>query len=194
AGAVPVAQPRDAVPLVGGVRVALQSSLVDAALAESMRWMAQYPYMCLEQQSSRFVSLDDRASWDRLMAQLPKYIDDKGLARYFPEPTLPGSEMLTVQLLDIAQAKGWPVPEAQRRRMLDALESLLEGRLEAQDWAPRNYLESQQLAAQATLVEQGRRNIVLRPQSVAALSAQSLVDRSGLELLLEVAQRHGAPG
>ncbi len=178
AGAVPVAQPRDAVPLVGGVRVALQSSLVDAALAESMRWMAQYPYMCLEQQSSRFVSLDDRASWDRLMAQLPKYIDDKGLARYFSEPTLPGSEMLTVQLLDIAQAKGWPVPEAQRRRMLDALESLLEGRLEAQDWAPRNYLESQQLAAQATLVEQGRRNIVLRPQSVAALSAQSLVDWS----------------
>lgn len=177
-GAVPVVQPRDAVPLAGGVRVALQSSLVDAALAESMRWMAQYPYMCLEQQSSRFVSLDDRAGWDALMAALPKYVDGKGLARYFPEPTLPGSEMLTVQLLDLAHAKDWPVPEAQRTRMLDALDALLQGRLATQDWAPRNYLEPQQLAAQATLVEHGRARIVVRPKALDALSAQSLVDWS----------------
>jgi uncharacterized protein YfaS (alpha-2-macroglobulin family) len=178
AGAVPVVQPRDAVPLTGGVRVALQSSLVDAALAESMRWMAQYPYMCLEQQSSRFVSLDDRAGWDKLMAELPKYLDGKGLARYFPEATLAGSEMLTVQLLDLARAKDWPVPEAQRGRMLDALDALLQGRLGAQDWAPRNDLEPQQLAAQATLVEHGRAKIVVRPKALDALSAQSLVDWS----------------
>lgn len=178
AQAVPVVQPRGTVPLTGGVRVALQASLVDAALAESMRWMAQYPYTCLEQQSSRFVSLDDRAGWDALMAALPKYIDDKGLARFFPEATLGGSEMLTVQLLDLARAKGWPVPEAQRTRMLDALDALLQGRLAAQDWAPRNGLEPQQLAAQATLVEHGRTKIALRPQALDALSAQSLVDWS----------------
>ncbi|CAA2100695.1 alpha-2-macroglobulin family protein [Variovorax paradoxus] len=178
AGAVPVVQPRDAVPLTGGVRVSLQSSLVDAALAESMRWMAQYPYMCLEQQSSRFVSLDDRAGWDRLMAELPKYVDGNGLARFFPEASLGGSEMLTMQLLDLAQAKGWPVPEAQRARMLDALDALLQGRLAAQDWAPRNYLEPQQLAAQATLAEHGRAKIVVRPRALDALSAQSLVDWS----------------
>jgi uncharacterized protein YfaS (alpha-2-macroglobulin family) len=178
AGAVPVVQPRDAAPLTGGVRVALQSSLVDAALAESMRWMAQYPYMCLEQQSSRFVSLDDRAGWDALMASLPKYIDGKGLARYFPEATLSGSEMLTMQLLDLAHAKDWPVPEAQRTRMLDALDALLQGRLAAQDWAPRNDLEPRQLAAQATLAEHGRAKIVVRPQALDALSAQSLVDWS----------------
>jgi uncharacterized protein YfaS (alpha-2-macroglobulin family) len=178
AGAVPVVQPRDAVPLTGGVRVALQSSLVDAALAESTRWMAQYPYSCLEQQSSRYVSLDDRASWDRLMTQLPKYIDGKGLARYFPESSLSGSEMLTVQLLDLAHAKSWPVPEAPRRQMLDALDALLQGRVAAQDWAPRNYLEPQQLAAQATLVEHGRAKIVVKPKALDALSAQSLVDWS----------------
>lgn len=178
AGAVPVVQPRDAVPLTGGVRVALQSSLVDAALAESTRWMAQYPYSCLEQQSSRYVSLDDRASWDKLMAQLPKYIDGKGLARYFPESSLSGSEMLTVQLLDLAHAKSWPVPEAPRRQMLDALDALLQGRLTAQDWAPRNYLEPQQLAAQATLVEHGRAKIVVKPKALDSLSAQSLVDWS----------------
>lgn len=178
AGAVPVVQPRDAAPLTGGVRVALQSSLVDAALAESMRWMAQYPYLCLEQQSSRFVSLDDRAGWDALMAALPKYIDGRGLARYFPEATLSGSEMLTVQLLDLAHAKDWPVPEAQRARMLDALDALLQGRLAAQDWAPRNGMEPRQLAAQATLVEHGRAKIVVRPKALDALSAQSLVDWS----------------
>jgi uncharacterized protein YfaS (alpha-2-macroglobulin family) len=174
--AVPVVQPRDAAPLTGGVRVALQSSLVDAALAESMRWMVQYPYLCLEQQSSRFVSLDDRTGWDRLMAELPKYIDGKGLARYFPEATLSGSEMLTLQLLDLAHAKDWPVPEAQSSRMLDALDAMLQGRLSAQDWAPRNDLEPRQLAAQATLVEHGRAKIVVRPKALDALSAQSLVD------------------
>lgn len=178
AGAVPVVQPRDAVPLTGGVRVALQSSLVDAALAESMRWMAQYPYTCLEQQSSRFASLDDRTGWDALMAQLPKYIDDKGLARYFPEATLAGSEMLTVHLLDLAHAKQWPVPENARSRMLDALDAVLQGRLAAQDWAPNNHLEPRQLAAQATLAEHGRTQIVVRPKALDALSAQSLIDWS----------------
>lgn len=193
AGAVPVVQPRDAVPLTGGVRVALQSSLVDAALAESARWMAQYPYSCLEQQSSRYVSLDDRASWDKLMAQLPKYIDDKGLARYFPESSLSGSEMLTVQLLDLAHAKSWPVPEAPRRQMLDALDSLLQGRLAAQDWAPYNYLEPQQLAAQATLVEHGRAKVVVRPKALDALSAQSLVDWSRALMAMPVdAERDAA--
>ncbi|MFH0133902.1 MG2 domain-containing protein [Variovorax sp. VaC1] len=191
-GAVPVVQPRDAVPLTGGVRVALQSSLVDAALAESTRWMAQYPYSCLEQQSSRFVSLDDRASWDKLMAQLPKYIDGKGLARYFPESSLPGSEMLTVQLLDLAHAKSWPVPDAPRRQMLDALDSLLQGRMAAQDWAPRNYLEPQQLAAQATLVEHGRAKIVVRPKALDALSAQSLVDWSRALMAMTSDAEHDA--
>ena len=178
AGALPVVQPRDAVPLTGGVRVELQASLVDAALAESTRWMAQYPYICLEQQSSRFVSLDDRAGWDTLMSQLPKYIDGKGLARFFPETSLQGSEMLTVQLLDLAHAKGWPVPEDARRQMLDALDALLQGRLATQDWAPNNYLEPRQLAAQATLAEHGRAKIVVRPKALDAISAQSLVDWS----------------
>jgi uncharacterized protein YfaS (alpha-2-macroglobulin family) len=178
AGAVPVVQPRDAVPLTGGVRVALQSSLVNAALAESRRWMARYPYRCLEQQSSRFVSLDDRAGWDQLMEELPKYLDGQGLARYFPEATLAGSEMLTVQLLDLARARDWPVPEVERRRMLNALEALLQGRLAAQDWAPHNGLEPQQLAAQATLAEHGRAKLVVQPKALDALSAQSLVDWS----------------
>jgi hypothetical protein len=178
AGALAVVQPKDALPLTGGVRVALQASLVDAALAESTRWMSQYPYSCLEQQSSRYVALDDRAAWDRLMGQLPKYIDGTGLARYFPEPTLVGSEMLTVQLLDLAHAKDWPVPPLERRRMLDGLDALLQGRLAAQDWAPNNFLEPRQLAAQAALAEHGRAKITVRPKALAALSAQSLVDWS----------------
>jgi hypothetical protein len=86
--------------------------------------------------------------------------------------------MLTMQLLDLAHAKDWPVPEAQRTRMLDALDAMLQGRLSAQDWAPRNDLEPRQLAAQATLVEHGRAKIVVRPKALDALSAQSLVDWS----------------
>lgn len=175
---LPVAPPRNAVPLTGGVRVGLQASLVEAALAESRRWITRYPYTGLEQQSSRCVSLDDQACWNQLMRELPKYIDGQGLLRHFPESMLAGSEMLTVHLLDLAHAKGWLVPEAPRRRMLDALEALQQGRRAMQDWAPSNALEPIQLAAQATLAEYGVTGLSVRPASLADLSTQSLVDWS----------------
>lgn len=188
ARALPVVQPRDAVPQSGGVRVVLQSSLVGGALAETMRWMSAYPYPCLEQQSSKLVVLEDRAGWDRLMGELPKYLSGNGLARYFPESTLVGSEMLTVHLLDLARARGWPIPADSQRRMLDALQALLRGRLAAQDWTPDNGIESQKLAAQATLVEYGRQFMAVRPERLDRLSAQSLVDWSRTLLAMPASQ------
>ena len=176
---VPVAQPTGALPLRGGLRVDLQASLVEAALKESTRWMAQYPYTCLEQQTSRFVALNDRASWDRLMRELPRYLDGNSLARFFPQNDLLGSEMLTVQLLDLAKAANWPVPEAPRQQMLNALSQLLQGRLREQDWAPESHLQPRQLAAQATLAEQGQLpggQPIVRPKDLSGLPAQSLID------------------
>lgn len=173
---LPVAQPDGALPLSGGVRVALQDSLANAALSEPRRWMTSYPYNCLEQQSSRFVALNNRAGWDSLMTDLPKYLDAQGLARFFPESSLGGSEMLTMHVLDLAHAMDWPLPDVLRNQMLDSLERLMNGRLAAQDWAPDNNILPRQLAAQATLAEYGRAALAVQPDDLNKLSAQSLID------------------
>jgi hypothetical protein len=190
-----VAQPTGALPRVGGVRVGLAASLVDSALQETRRWMRDYPYACLEQQSSRAVVLDDRAAWDRLMAQLPKYLDGHGLARFFPEPSLPGSEMLTLQLLDLSHATGWAIPPESEARMLQAARGLLEQRIRPQDWAPRDDGSARLLAAQATLAEHGQPQLLTIPEDLSALPSQSLIDWARTLAALPPAQRpRGAAG
>ncbi|ARU03331.1 hypothetical protein CCO03_00270 [Comamonas serinivorans] len=193
-GTLAVAQPTGALPQVGGVRVSLSASLVDSVLQETRRWMRDYPYTCLEQQSSRAVVLDDRAAWDRLMAQLPKYLDAQGLARFFPEPSLSGSEMLTLQLLDLSHATGWALPADARTHMLQAVQQLLAGHIAPQDWSPREDRRSRQLAAQATLAEHGQ-TVSLRevPEDLSALPAQSLIDWARTLAALPAAQRPAGP-
>jgi hypothetical protein len=154
--------------------------------------MRDYPYSCLEQQSARALVLDDRAAWDQLMAQLPKYLDGQGFARFFPEASLPGSEMLTLQLLDWSKATGWAIPNEPRARMLAAVKAMLAPHFAPLDWtpgtltgltarslAPRTLTQSRQLAAQATLAEHGQFVLITQPQDLAALAAlpaQSLID------------------
>ena len=177
--AIAVAQPTGALPLVGGVRVNLAASLVQSSLQETRRWMRDYPYSCLEQQSARALVLDDRAAWDALMAQLPKYLDNNGFARFFPESSLSGSELLTLQLLDWSKATGWAIPEDSKARLLAAVQHSLRKGFSPQDWTPRPLTQPYQLAAQATLAEHGQPLLVTQPQDIAALAAlpaQSLID------------------
>jgi uncharacterized protein YfaS (alpha-2-macroglobulin family) len=172
---LPLARPPGALAGSTRVQVELRASLVDAALAPLQAWMRQYPFTCLEQQTSRALVLDDRAAWQRITAELPKYLDAQGLARYFPQPQLAGSETLTVYLLDAARAAGWELPATERERMLDALAALVAGRLPEQDWAPERFMLERQLAAQAALTEHGRlQAAVVTPPDIGRLSAATL--------------------
>ena len=184
-----VAQPAGALPLVGGVRVGLSASLVDTALQETRRWMRDYPYACLEQRSSRAVVLNEQAEWDRLMALLPKYLDAQGFARFFPEASLAGSEMLTLQLLDLSRATGWAIPADSRARMLQAMQAVAARRVPLQDWAPNDNPQARQLAAQATLAEQGAITLSALPEDLSTLSNQSLIDWARTLAALPAAQR-----
>ncbi|MES2944972.1 MAG: alpha-2-macroglobulin family protein, partial [Pseudomonadota bacterium] len=182
---VPVVMPSGAQAGRGGVGVVLQGSLVKASLAEMQRWMADYPYACLEQSSSKAAVAGDKIAWDALMNSLPTYLDAYGLAKYFPESSLTGSEMLTAHLLDVAAAQGWEIPAASRDRMLIGLRNIMLGQRPGQDWSPNgsqntNPSVARLLALQATLMEQGALDrsgkLPVQPEDPGRLPTMALTD------------------
>jgi alpha-2-macroglobulin len=165
-----------------GVRVALSDSLVRSALSEVRRWMRDYPFACLEQKASKLLVAGDAEGWTRLMQDLPKYLDANGLARYFGDAKLTGSETLTAYLLDLSHASGWKIPEDSRQKMLAGLQRAWNTN-DPQDWQPDRTAASnsaRQLALQATLATQGQLHSVedlrTRPEDLSLLPTLALVD------------------
>ena len=157
----PVAPPADALPGLGGVQVTLKPTLA-GALPGIRRYFEQYPYRCLEQQTSRAIGLHDTAAWTALVGELPTYLDRDGLAHYFPpssDSAGGGSDALTAYVLAASQAAGWKIPDAPREAMLAGLTAFVEGRLERRLPSPRaDALERgvRKLAAIEALSRHGR--------------------------------------
>lgn len=158
---IPVAVPADALPAQGvkrgGLEIGLQPKL-STALPGIRRYFEQYPYTCLEQQSSKYIALHDAASWEGLMGQLSTYQDADGLFAYFPlsRHLTQGSDVLTAHLLSVAQEAGRPLPAAQLGKALEGLAAFVEGRLERRHWSPRPDDEPRRIAALATLARYGK--------------------------------------
>ncbi|AHE57052.1 alpha-2-macroglobulin family protein [Sphingomonas sanxanigenens] len=124
----PVAPPAGALPGTGVVDIKLSATL--APPLEGVRaYMAAYPYGCFEQQLSRAVALDDPGAWTRLSGEIPAYLDEEGLLRYWPSPSIQGSEALTAYVLSITAESGWAIPDGARAKMIEALKAVVEGRL-----------------------------------------------------------------
>ena len=126
--AVPAAIPAGAVPGRGGLVVTLQSTLA-GSLDGVREYMSRYPYVCFEQQASVAVALRSRAQWDALMHRLPAYLDADGLLKYFASDWLAGDDTLTAYVLSLAEEASYPIPDAQRTRMVSALTQFVQGRL-----------------------------------------------------------------
>jgi uncharacterized protein YfaS (alpha-2-macroglobulin family) len=124
---VSIARPADAIAGRGGVRVLWSPSLM-GSLAGVRDYMQRYPYDCFEQRVSRAVALHDAAAWRAIGDDLPTLLDANGLARFFPADWLEGSDVLTAYVLSIAAEAGIELPEAERTRMLYALEALATGK------------------------------------------------------------------
>ncbi|HEY6896166.1 MAG TPA: MG2 domain-containing protein, partial [Rhodocyclaceae bacterium] len=127
-------QPAGALPGRGGIEVALSPKL-SAIPPGVTRYFEQYPFGCLEQRSSIAVGLHDPKRWQTVVDSLPAYLDNEGLARYFPGEG-PGSVALTAYLLDISREAGFALPDEARQRMLQGLTRFVEGRLKRE---PRPY-------------------------------------------------------
>jgi uncharacterized protein YfaS (alpha-2-macroglobulin family) len=160
--ALPIAVPSDALPEVGvkrgGLNVAVQPRLT-GALPGMRRFFETYPFICLEQKTSKSVGLRDAALWAGVANALPTYLDSDGLANYFPpragDPPH-GSDRLTAYVIAATNEAGFALPPAARDAMLDGLTAFVEGRIERRFWSPRADLDVRKIAALEALSRHGR--------------------------------------
>jgi alpha-2-macroglobulin len=159
---LPVAAPADALPEAGikrgGLSVAVQPKLT-SALPGMRRYFETYPFICLEQKTSKSVGLRDAKLWAEVANTLPTYLDNDGLANYFPpraEDGARGSDRLTAYVLAATHEAGFELPSAARDRMLDGLAAFVEGRIERKFWSPKADLDVRKIAAIEALARYGR--------------------------------------
>ena len=163
---LPIAAPADALPesgnasarTRGGILIAVQPKL-SGALPGMRRYFETYPFICLEQQTSKSVGLKDQKLWAAVANALPTYLDSDGLASYFPpraEDAPRGSDRLTAYVLAATHEAGFALPDAARAAMLAGLTAFVEGRIERRFWSPKADLDVRKLAAIEALSRYGR--------------------------------------
>jgi hypothetical protein len=151
--------------------VTLRPRLADG-LQGVREYFERYPWSCLEQRASVAIGLRDTSAWRAITDQLPLYLDEDGLANYFPPATgwrSTGSDTLTAYLLaasDEASRLGhdFSLPDDTRSKMERGLIAFVEGRTKRDFWVPaflRNGdLEVRKIAALEALSRSGK----LRPR------------------------------
>ena len=151
--AMPVAAPADALAGRGGLRVALQPTL-SGSLDGVRRYFEEYPFSCLEQKTSRSIGLRDKALWQTVANAIPNYLDEDGLAAYFPGSR--GSDTLTAYVLAVTHEAGYAIPDNARERMEGALIAFAEGRIQRNFWSPTKDLDVRKIAAIEALSRTGK--------------------------------------
>lgn len=124
---ITVQRPADALPGKGGVRTTFSPRLA-GSLAGVRDYMAQYPYTCFEQRTSKAVALGDARMWEGVAATLPAHLDGDGLLKYFPTMGQ-GDDALTAYVLSVTHEAGYEIAPEQRERMEAALIAFVEGRI-----------------------------------------------------------------
>ena len=125
---MPIEKPKDAISGRGGVKLLLDSSLL-SNLEGVKDYMGWYPYNCVEQQISRAISTRNVAQFQKVIAELPAYLDSDGLVKYFQSSWLHGSDILSAYLVAVTHESGWEIPRMTRERILDGLENFVNGKV-----------------------------------------------------------------
>jgi uncharacterized protein YfaS (alpha-2-macroglobulin family) len=158
-----VASPAEATPGRGGLKLALQPRLAEG-LPGVRDWFARYPFVCLEQKTSKSVGLRDAKLWQNVMAQLPTYLDGDGLVSYFPPrdgDANHGSDVLTAYLLAATHEASalypqFALPDDVLALMEQGLMAFVEGRITRDFWSPRKDLDMRKMAAIEALSRYGK--------------------------------------
>jgi len=155
--------PADALPGLGGLKMSLQPRLAEGM--DGVRdWFINYPFICLEQKTSKSVGLRDGKLWQKVVSQLPSYLDSDGLASYFPPhdgESAKGSDTLTAYLLAATNEAAsinpeFALPDDVRAPMERGLINFVEGRIKREFWSPRKDLDVRKLAAIEALSRYGK--------------------------------------
>lgn len=160
---IDVAAPADALPGRGGLKMALQPRLAEG-LPGVRDWFAAYPFICLEQKTSKSVGLRDAKLWQTVLAQLPTYLDGDGLASYFPPrdgEANRGSDALTAYVLAATHEAAsinpaFALPDEARAPMERGLIAFVEGKIQREFWSPRKDLDMRKIAALEALSRYGK--------------------------------------
>ena len=160
-----VRPPADALPGRGGLKLALQPKLAEG-LPGVRDYFANYPFICLEQKTSKSVGLRDAKLWQTVAAQLPTYLDSDGLASYFPPRAGDGnrgSDTLTAYLLAATHEASsidaaFAIPDESRAAMEKGLIAFVEGKIQRDFWSPQKDLDMRKIAAIEALSRYGRAN------------------------------------
>ena len=155
--------PADSIPGRGGLKMALQPKLAEG-MPGVRDWFALYPFICLEQKTSKAVGLRDGALWQSVVGQIPSYLDADGLANYFPPrdgDANRGSDTLTAYLLAAtheaaALNPAFALSDAVRAPMEQGLINFVEGKIQREFWSPRKDLDMRKLAALEALSRYGK--------------------------------------
>ncbi len=147
----------------GGIRLGLQPKLT-GALPGIRRFFEQYPFVCLEQKASKAIGLKDAGMWAGVARQLPSYLDNDGLASYFPPMSgdaAHGSDTLTAYVLAATHEADFELPPQARDAMLGGLSAFVQGRIQRASWSPSGraanlMLDVRRLAALEALSRYGR--------------------------------------
>ncbi|QLY25246.1 Ig-like domain-containing protein [Bdellovibrio sp. KM01] len=129
---IPVKQPLDAIPNKGGLTLDARNTLV-TSLSGVKSYMHEYPYTCLEQQVSRGIALEDKAATQRIIDDLPSYIDGYGLLKFFTS-SMCGSAQLSRYVLNILHENGYKIPDATRSKIVSGIESYVYNRGTCNVW------------------------------------------------------------
>ena len=160
-----VQQPADSIAGRGGLKLALQPKLAEG-MPGVRDYFANYPFICLEQKTSKSVGLRDAKLWQSVAAQIPTYLDKDGLANYFPPRAGDdnrGSDTLTAYLLAAThEASGidaaFSIPDESRAAMEKGLIAFIEGKIQRDFWSPQKDLDMRKIAAIEALSRFGRAN------------------------------------
>ena len=161
--ALEVKAPDHALALRGGIKLSYSRSLANG-LPSVQAWLANYPFSCLEQSTSKALGMRDQALWADLLTQLPGYLDNDGLATYFPtraDDRNRGSDTLTAYLLSAAHEaqaldSNFGIPPGLAEPMLEGLSDFVQGKIERQSWSNPSDLDIRKLAAVEALSRYGR--------------------------------------
>ena len=142
---IAVNRPADALPGRGGVNVQVQAKLA-GELPGVDDYLRDYLWSCFEQKASIAIGLRDHFRWNVLMGVLPDYLDRDGLLKYWPI-LRDGDDVLTSYVLSISREAGYPIPDAERSKMEQALIGFLEGRIVRYSALPTADLAIRKVAA-----------------------------------------------
>ena len=167
---IPIALPPNAQAGRGGINLQFQAKLT-RDMPAVREWFLKYPYICLEQKASVAMGLQDKSRWEKIMQELPLYLDSDGLAMYYPPREGSGAkgyDSLTAYILSAAHEAGYAIPDASREAMLKGLTLFVEGRIKRDFWSPRPDLDARYLAAFDALARYSR----FAPRQLAVLNIQ----------------------